>query len=240
MNKVLNIENIGEIHFVKSKRAKKLSISLKPFHPVKVTIPYRISLKRAEKFVSEKENWIINAQRQMQTEENKLTVFTENTKFKTYSHELKITPFQSEKQSIYISIKEGNTIVKYPNNLNVESSTVQDVIRKGIIETLRIEAKQILPERVRFLAKTHNLNFGKLSFRNAKTRWGSCSGENNISLNLHLMRLPDYLIDYVILHELAHTIEKNHRKGFWNLLNKMNPGAKTLAKELRNYSPTIY
>ncbi|HIP35703.1 MAG TPA: M48 family peptidase, partial [Crocinitomix sp.] len=59
-------------------------------------------------------------------------------------------------------------------------------------------------------------------------------------LSLHLMRLPEYLIDYVILHELCHTIEKNHGKYFWALLEKVSPGARKLAKELKKYNARIY
>ena len=72
--------------------------------------------------------------------------------------------------------------------------------------------------------------------KNIKTRWGSCSSLNNINLNLHLMRLPDHLIDYVILHELAHTKEKNHGKSFWNLVDSLVMDLKEMKKELKTYS----
>ena len=76
--------------------------------------------------------------------------------------------------------------------------------------------------------------------RNSKTRWGSCSYENNINLNLHLMRLPNHLIDYVILHELVHTKIKNHSKDFWNLLDVVTGNAKNLDRELKNHHTKIY
>ena len=74
-----------------------------------------------------------------------------------------------------------------------------------------------------------------LIIKNAKTRWGSCSSINNINLNLHLMRLSDELIDYVILHELVHTKIKNHQKEFWDLLNIVSGDAKGLDRELKKY-----
>ena len=63
---------------------------------------------------------------------------------------------------------------------------------------------------------------------------------NNINLNLHLMRLPEALRDYVILHELAHTIEKNHGAGFWRLLENICPGSKHLDKQMKAYRISIY
>ena len=67
---------------------------------------------------------------------------------------------------------------------------------------------------IQMLARQHNLTYGKVTVRDNKTRWGSCSRENDISLNIHLMRLPHHLCNYVILHELAHTGSKHHQKAF--------------------------
>ena len=104
---------------------------------------------------------------------------------------------------------------------------------KKEVELLRKKAKEYLPKRIEELAKTHKLKYNKLRIKNVKTIWGSCSSKNNINLNLNLMKLRPELIDYVILHELCHTIEKNHSKKFWNLLEKHLPTAKVLRKELK-------
>ncbi len=77
-----------------------------------------------------------------------------------------------------------------------------------------------MPHRVQHLSDLHGFTYGKLSFRNQKTRWGSCSFHNNISLNIQLMRLPLHLIDYVIIHELCHTVHKNHSAKFWQLVHE--------------------
>lgn len=101
------------------------------------------------------------------------------------------------------------------------------------IEALRKEAKKILPVRLEELAKKHGFKYNKVAIKNAKTRWGSCSYRDNINLNLHLARLDNDLIDYVILHELCHTIEKNHSARFWALLHKHLPNATELRKRLK-------
>ena len=81
-----------------------------------------------------------------------------------------------------------------------------------------ISGSQFLINRINELADKYGFIFNKVSIRNQKTRWGSCSKNNNISLNIQLMRLSNSLIDYVILHELVHTIVKNHSILFWNTL----------------------
>jgi len=89
------------------------------------------------------------------------------------------------------------------------------------------------------MAKIRNFKYNKVSIRNQKTKWGSCSAKNNISLNINLVRLPDQLRNYVILHELVHTRIKNHSKKFWSELDKaVGSSAKELAKKLRKYRLT--
>ena len=107
------------------------------------------------------------------------------------------------------------------------------------IKEIRKKAKEYLPARVEYLAKQHGFRYSKLSFRNQKTRWGSCSSDNNISLNIALILMRPELIDYVILHELTHTIEKNHSQAFWSKLGEYCPDYKKLRKELNSHTPHL-
>ena len=98
------------------------------------------------------------------------------------------------------------------------------------------QARGVLIGRLEQMARIHHLPYGKVSIKNQKTKWGSCSSKNSINLNINLVRLPDQLRDYVILHELVHTRFKNHGKEFWAELNRvLSGGAKELARKLRKY-----
>ena len=91
-------------------------------------------------------------------------------------------------------------------------------------------------DRLDYFSKKHNFSYNKSGFRCQKTRWGSCSGKNNISLNVNIVFLPAELQDYVILHELVHTKLKNHSRKFWAELDKYTEGrAKELSKKLKKY-----
>ena len=72
-----------------------------------------------------------------------------------------------------------------------------------------------------------------------KSRWGSCSYQNNINLNLHLVRFPEYLSDFIICHELCHTVHKNHGPQFHALLNEIVGNEKLLNKEVKNYTAQL-
>ena len=105
------------------------------------------------------------------------------------------------------------------------------------IEHLRAEAKRTLPRRVEELASRHGLRYGKVTIRATRSKWGSCTAKGNLSLSLFLMTLPEHLRDYVILHELAHTVHHNHSPRFHALVDIMTDGReKELARELRQYA----
>ena len=97
-------------------------------------------------------------------------------------------------------------------------------------------AKSVLLDRVDYFANLMNLHPRKVSFRKAKTRWGSCSSVNNISLNIGLLMLSNEFSDYVIVHELAHIKHKNHSKEFWKLVEKYYPNYARAKEELKKYS----
>ena len=99
----------------------------------------------------------------------------------------------------------------------------------------RSAARNLLIGRLDELAQQHRFTYNRVFIRNQKTRWGSCSHKNNINLNINLVRLPDELIDYTILHELVHTRIKNHGEQFWEQLEKIIAGAKKLDQKLSRY-----
>ena len=103
----------------------------------------------------------------------------------------------------------------------------------------KIEDRKFLIERLDELCKRNGFKYNRVFVKNQKTRWGSCSDKNNINLNVNLVRLPDELIDYVILHELVHTRIKNHSHRFWEEMNKFVEDPKSLDKKLRQYTPSL-
>ena len=112
------------------------------------------------------------------------------------------------------------------------------VRRMPVIEEseLREKAKNYLPARLDFLAKEHQFSYSSVKIRKSRTRWGSCSSKKTINLSFYLMLLPEHLADYVLLHELCHTVYMNHGIEFWKLLDRVTGGqARQLRKELRSY-----
>jgi predicted metal-dependent hydrolase len=97
----------------------------------------------------------------------------------------------------------------------------------------RAEARRVLTDRVAELARAHGFTYNKVFVKSQRTLWGSCSGKNNINLNVSLLHLPEELRDYVILHELVHTRHKNHSPAFWREMNRLVGDGKRFQRRLR-------
>ena len=235
--KSIYIQEIGEVLFRKSKRAKKINISIKPFDGVVVSFPFYVSYKVAEEVTLSKIEWIKKSLSKMKNYEGKKQIYSELSEFSTRAHNLVIQ--KKANGNISVTVRNGTISVKYPCDQNVNSEEVQSAVKTGIERALRNEAKEYLPLRVDQLSKEFGYSYNQVYCKNLKSRWGSCSVRNNINLNIHLMRLPEELINYVILHELCHTVHKNHSKRFWNKLESVLPDTKILDRRLKEFSTNI-
>lgn len=101
------------------------------------------------------------------------------------------------------------------------------------------KAREYLPYRLEYLAKLHGYSYNKCRLSHANTRWGSCSSNRTISLNIGLMKVPEVLRDYVIIHELAHLNHMDHSKAFWAEVGSHDPRYKTHEKKLKYFSPGL-
>ncbi len=235
--KSITIDEI-EIHLYKNALAKKISIAVRPFKPVRVTFPNYVSYAYAQKFALEKLDWLKTTLSKTKLVEERQSILNEQKEFITRNHQLVLIPCETQK--ITISLYQNRIKIRYPNHLDKKSSQIQAAVKKGVLLALKKEAIDYLPSRIDELSRKFHLPFNQLAIKNIKSRWGSCSSKNNINLSIHLMHLPDHLIDYVILHELAHTVVKNHSSKYWQFLSKLTVDAKLLDKELKKHTLTAH
>ncbi len=233
--KYYHVEPVGSVCIVTNNLSRRIRLRVNPDGVVHVSMPDRVPEKKAIDFVVSKADWIQRQQKKIRTG---LTVFGPETCFRTRFHSLKIVRVSQGKVSAMIGA--GIIQINIPERYDCNNAEIQQYIRGVIVQVMRHEGKVFLPDRLKKLAGQHGFKFGNVSVKHVKSRWGSCSSVNNINLNLHLMRLPGELTDYVLLHELAHTVEKNHGKGFWALMEKVCPGARKLDKELKNYRVEVF
>jgi len=237
-SKTVFMPGIGDVLLSRNKQSHGISIKVKAGGKIRVSLPWRTSFSEAETFLIKKQDWIKTAiEKMVELSNSKKTIFEQSLKNVTLFHHLEIVTHNSNQIDLKVA---GNIIlVKHPQTLDVKNEMVQEAIKKGILFAMKREAKKYLPLRLKELSDEKGLQYNRVSIRDSKTRWGSCSGTNNINLSLHLMKLPLHLIDYVILHELAHTVHKNHSKEFWNYLELLSPDSFKNAKEMKRYSTLL-
>ncbi|MBI9066142.1 MAG: M48 family metallopeptidase [Salinivirgaceae bacterium] len=236
-SKLYSLPIAGDIIVYKHSQSKKLSIKLKPNSIPTVIIPTLMTYDMGFRFACEKEEWIVEHMELLSKKKVPKLLINESNGFKTRFHEIIIV--KHSKKSIQ-NLNHGTQIkLMFPENENIDSTENQNRIKNFILNILRVEAKKYLPLRTQFFAEKYDFKYNQIFIKNQKTRWGSCSGKNNINLNLHLMRLPEHLSDFIILHELCHTVHMNHGSNFHELLNRLTGNEKELNKELRKYTTQL-
>ena len=123
-----------------------------------------------------------------------------------------------------------------PPDTQFSRPEVQKLLSAAVVRAMKRRAQQFLPPLLAELASMHGLTYKKVRVTGARSKWGSCTSAGTINLSCYLMLLPPHLMDYVLLHELAHTREMNHGQQFYALLNSMTDGmALQLRSQLRAF-----
>lgn len=107
------------------------------------------------------------------------------------------------------------------------------------IEELAQNALTVIPDRVRHFAPIVGVTYGRITIRNQRSRWGSCSGKGNLNFNCLLMLTPDHVIDYVVVHELCHRLEMNHSPAFWAQVERVLPDYQKSREWLREHEKEL-
>lgn len=138
-----------------------------------------------------------------------------------------------------VKVERQTLVVYLPAESALTDKPVQRLVRDEVIKILRREAKAYLPRRLKFLANEHGFSYERVRFSHSSGRWGSCSSNGTISLNIALMKLPHELIDYVLIHELSHTREMNHSAAFWSEVERYDPRYRLHRQQIKKESPTV-
>ncbi len=213
----------GRIIVTRNPRARRIIMRARP-GAIHMTIPPHATESDIERALGECGSKLL--QRQQECTHERI-----GKDFSIDTPHFKVTLQESGTAGIKVTGSNGLYTIHCPEGTCYADESTQQVLRQGIKAAMKHCAGVLLPPRLEAQARKHGFKYSKCSVRDVRSRWGSCTSRGSISLNTHLVMLDDGLIDYVLLHELCHTVEMNHSERFWALLDRCTAPAR--AKELR-------
>jgi predicted metal-dependent hydrolase len=180
-------------------QARRYVLRLGADRVVRLTLPKRGSLKEAEVFLRRSQAWLERRLEQVRSSDGPPSVWKDGTEILLRGVWVRLSQAPG-------GVQAGDVLVPPSDERNW---------RPAVEAALRCVADEELPPRVEELARREHLVVRRVSVRNQRTRWGSCSRSGNMSLNWRLIQVPPDVRDYVVLHELMHLREMNHSSRFW-------------------------
>lgn len=226
-----------------TRRRRTIQIQLDPEDGIKVLVPHTLTDAEVEDFLLKRSDWILK-HRMITRDAQKIRDWANSntTKLRGKILDLIVTergledPMRDAPPSATKSLEGDRVVVTIPPSMDPErkSEVLLDLERRWYRE----EAFDHFKTRIEALGNLMEVKPRHLKISEAKKRWGSCSGKGSINLNRRLIELEDSLIDYVVVHELAHLIELNHSPRFWSIVERMLPDYRELRRKLREHSPS--
>ncbi len=229
--KRINIPEIGEVVMQKRRGNRSMRLSVGNDGQVRLTMPAWAPYTVAQAFIVSKSAWL---KTQLSRHQNSSLRHADRI---GKAHTLVLT--QESRNNILTRVADNKVSVRIPAQTDLSSQEVKQAINRAGVRALKLEAEQLLPQRLTQLADKHDFEYKSVTIKQLRGRWGSCDSQKNIVLNCYLMQLPWELIDYVILHELMHTRVLAHGPAFWDELGKHIGDLKAKRKDIKNHRPLL-
>lgn len=131
-----------------------------------------------------------------------------------------------------INIRGDKMVISIHRDMTMSEG--KKIIKKTIQNFYKKKAEEVIHDRLQFFNEYYQLEYKRVTLRNQKSRWGSCSGKKNLNFNWKLVMAPIEVIDYVVVHEMCHLSQMNHSAKFWNLVAEKIPNYKDIRKWLKD------
>lgn len=221
----------------RSSRAKRLRLQVNTEEPqVVLTVPRFVLKIQADRFLEEKIPWIEKqwAKVEKQSKLRPKPKYLDGDTFYYFGEPLILELIPAYLKRPIVRIRENKiqvSVYRY-----ISKSEGIKMIKKAIKEFYKKKAEETINDRLQYFNQHYQFHYNRVTLRNQKTRWGSCSGKKNLNFNWKLIMAPIEIIDYVVVHEMCHLKQMNHSKKFWELVAERMPRYKILRKWLRENS----
>ncbi|MDD2839836.1 MAG: SprT family zinc-dependent metalloprotease [Rickettsiales bacterium] len=187
--------------------------------------PLRVSQKFLLSLLEKRKDWTL---KRLEKKKSKRQIIQDNQiLYLGKNIELTINDSELLKDGGFCEINENNLTV------NISKNWTTDLLQEVIQNWYKEECLKKITNRVQYFANQYNFNYGTISIKEQKTVWGTCNFKNNLSFNWKIIFFEEPVIDYLIVHELAHTIHKNHSTEYWKTVENILQNYKELNKKLK-------
>jgi predicted metal-dependent hydrolase len=217
-----------EVNHHANKRIKRFSLVFESKTKITIKTPLKIKAHQVKEIFYKNKDWILNTINKVPVRNKFDFLVDAKLPFLGKSYPIKFIDNEIYK-NVKIQLKDEGFLIYHNSLIHKEYDNFLD----GIKQFYSFNVNKIIDPIFEIWIKKISLDPQKIGYRFAKTRWGSCSGKNNISLNYMLLQFSVKTIEYVVIHELCHIQEKNHSKRFWNLVSRYMPDYKKQEEELK-------
>jgi predicted metal-dependent hydrolase len=227
-NMNINLEGrIISYQLIKKKR-KTISIKITESGEVLVSAPLYLSDAKIEELIKGKAKWIVSKLEILSSSKDEDIDNIESLKFLGKNYKLNIN--DSKDGCIKVSFDSKEFYVNVPNKIKEHRDKY---IKEALANWYKTQAVNIYKERTELYCKILDVKPNRITIKEQKTRWGSCSSRGNLNFNWRVIMAPIEVIDYLVVHELCHLVHMNHSKDFWNLVKSVLPTYETYKEWLK-------
>jgi predicted metal-dependent hydrolase len=223
---------IAPLYSVVRSRRRTVGLEITLDGDVIVRMPQRAREEHVREFIVKKQRWIERTLRkvQRQKELHRPKTFTEGEEFRFLGRSYHLR---------FVDRGPRRLVLENGEFLLAQAKAGQ--AERSFVKWYRAEARRYIRERVQYYSGRTGLAYGNITITSAKRRWGSCNRQNDLSFSWHLILAPVEVVDYVVVHELVHSVEKNHsRNKFWKKVAEILPAYKEQRKWLKEHGAGLF
>ena len=229
MKSIIKLHNAQLSYYVVRSNRTTVSLRLHNNGELEVRTPKQVKNNQIEEIIQSKLPWIEKQyNRLLEVQEQKSIIsYEDGAKISIYGKEYGICVIKNEaeqKDSIWLQDDNLMVRIKYCN---------EDTIQDAIILWCKKAGKPIFENRAFYYAQRLGVSYERITIKGQKSCWGSCSNKSNLNFDWKLLLMPEEVLDYGVVHELAHLIEMNHSSRFWEIVSKEMPNYKEIRKWLK-------
>jgi predicted metal-dependent hydrolase len=228
--KYVDLPGIGQVLLAKRKGSRNLRLTIRPDGVVRVGLPVWAPYAVGIKFAMERTDWI---------KRHLASTLKPPLKHGDRIGKSFRLNFRHDDSRKTVATRIVANEIRVHSPYPMSHAVAQSAAAAASERALKADAEKLLSLRLKELADKYKFSFRSVKVKKLRSRWGSCSSQSDITLNVYLIQLPWELIDYVILHELTHTQHMNHSQDFWDHMQKILPDTKSLRRQIRLFRPDI-